>query len=180
MKRLCLFTWAALLLHACQTTPVKSNGSNLKNSTKYAYAITDTSQWTTAPQHNHISNALNVLKAYELGDTARLRSYLADTITVYYDGGEYKGGNRELMYALKEKLKLLSKLRIKVNSCETAQNKATQQERTIICYTQYYINNEQHADSTDLIDEALFKDNKITVWRSYARRYGHSGGRGLR
>jgi hypothetical protein len=171
MKRLCLFTWAALLLHACQTTPAKSDAQKLKNTKKYAYTISDTNQWTTTTNRNNIATTLNVLKAYELGDTARLKSYLADTVTLYYDGGEYQGGSHELMYAIKEKVKLLTNLRIKVNSCETTINKLDHQERVIIRYTQFYINERSQADSTDLLDEALFKDGKIAVWRNYVRRY---------
>lgn len=175
MKRLCLFTWAALLLHACQTTPAKSDAQKLKNTKKYAYQIHDTSQWTTATNLNNIATTLNVLKAYELGDTARLKSYLADTVTLYYDGGKYQGGSRELMYAIKEKVKLLTNLRIRVNSCETTINKPDHQERVIIRYTQFYINERSQADSADLLDEALFKDGKITVWHNYVRHYAQAG-----
>jgi hypothetical protein len=172
MKRLYLFTWVALLLHACQTTPAKSDAQNLKNTKKYyAYTIKDTSQWITTTNRNNIAMTLNVLKAYELGDTARLKRYLADTVTLYYDGGEYKGSSRELMYAIKEKIKLLTHLRIQVNSCETANNKLDHQERVITRYTQFYTNARSQADSVDFIDETLFKDGKIAVWRNYTRRY---------
>ncbi|MFD1258760.1 hypothetical protein ACFQ3S_18275 [Mucilaginibacter terrae] len=173
MMRLCLFTWVALLLHACQTTPVKNDKGNLKNTLKYAYLIKDTGQWVITKNHNNAVTALNVLKAYELGDTARLRSYLADTVAVYYDGGKYKGGSRELMYAIKEKIKSLTNLRIQVNNCETAINKLEHQERVITRYTQFYTNERSQADSADLIDEAFFENNKIVVWRSYVRRYAN-------
>lgn len=171
MKRLCLFTWAALLLHACQTTPAKSDAQKLKNTKKFAYTIHDTSQWTTTTNPNNTAITLDVLKAYELGDTARLKSYLADTVTLYYNGGKYQGGSRELMYAIKEKVKLLTNLRIQVNSCETTINRSNHQERVMIRYTQFYTNERSQADSADLLDEALFKDGKITVWRNYVRRY---------
>jgi hypothetical protein len=172
MKRLCLFTWVALLLHACQTTPAKSDAQNLKNTKKYyAYTIKDTSQWITTTNRNNIAMTLNVLKAYELGDTARLKRYLADTVTLYYDGGEYKGGSRELMYAIKERVKLLTNLRIKVENCATTMNNNGKQERVTTRYTQFYTNNEMQHDSADMIDEALIESGKIAVWRNYVRHY---------
>jgi hypothetical protein len=171
MKKFYLFIWLAMLLHACQTPPVRKNALNLKDDINYAYQIKQSDCWTINPDHHNVMVAMTALKAYEAGDTARLRTCVADSLTVYYDGGCYKGGNREFMYAIKETLKALKNLRVEVKDWESAISKDKKQERVITWYTQYWSNAQGQADSADVVDVVRFKDGKIIIWYDYMRRY---------
>jgi len=171
MKKLCLFIWAVLLLHACQTPPAKNTAINLKDTVNYAYQIKQSNQWLINNNRHNVFIVMNVLKAYEHGDTASLNKYLADSITIYYDGGIYKGARHEFMYAIKERVKFLKGLKIKLKDWESVISRDRQQERVNTWYTLYYKTTEGKADSVDVLDEARLKDGKITVWYDYSRKY---------
>ena len=171
MKKIYLFIWLAMLLHACQNSPVRKNALNLKDDINYAYQIKQSDCWTTNLNHHNVMVAMTALKAYETGDTAKLRKCVADSLTVYYDGGYYKGGNREFMYAIKETVKALKNLHVEVKDWESVISRDKQQERVITWYTQHWTNEQGQPDSADVVDEARFKDGKIVVWYDYMRRY---------
>lgn len=170
MKKLYFFIGLALLLQACQNTPV------LKNTTSHNHDTLTTSpvklnQWiiNTNPYNTRV--ALTALKAYENGDTTLLNRCVADSINVYYDGGHYQGGKREFMFAIIEVVKGLKNLRLKVKDCESLISYDKQQERVTTRYIQYWTTAQGLPDSADVIDEARFKNGKITVWYDYMRRY---------
>jgi hypothetical protein len=171
MKKLNFFIWVAMLLYACQNRPASKSLPTLRGDAHYAYAVKQSDRWTTNPDHQNIMVTMNALKAYETGDTTLLRKCVADSLTVYYDGGIYKGGKREFMFTIKEVVKALKKLRIKVKDCESVISKDHEQERVTTWYTQYWINEQGQPDSADVVDDARFKDGKIIVWYDYMRRY---------
>ncbi|CAM3984133.1 nuclear transport factor 2 family protein [Mucilaginibacter galii] len=171
MKKIYFFIWVALLLHACQNRPAHLSPPTLKGDAHYAYAIKQSDGWITNPDHQNVMVAMNALKAYETGDTALLRKCVADSLTVYYDGGFYKGGRHEFMFAIKEALKALKNLRIEVKDCKSVISKDHEHERVTTWYTQYWINQQGQPDSADMVDDARFKDGKIVVCYDYMRRY---------
>lgn len=163
MKKFCLFIWAVLLLHACQTAPVKKTAINLKDSGNYAYQIKQSNQWLVNNNPQNAVVVMSVLKAYQHGDTARLKQYLADSIMIYYDGGMYRGGRHEFMFAIKERVKQLKNIEIKVKDWESVISRDRQQERVNTWYTLYYRTSQGKPDSVDVLDEARLKDGKITL-----------------
>jgi len=171
MKKIYLFIWLAMLLHACQNPPVRKNALNLKDDINYAYQIKQSDRWIINPDHHNVMVAMTALKAFETGDTAKLRTCVADSLTVYYDGGYYKGGNREFMYAIIAIGKALKNLRVEVKDWESVISKDKQQQRVTTWYKQYWTNQQGQPDSADVVDEALFKDGKIITWYDYMRRY---------
>lgn len=171
MKKMFLLIWLAMLLLACHTSPVRQNVLNLYNDTSYNYLIKQSGQWMVNPDHRNIKTTMTALKAYETGDTALLNKCVADSLTVNYDGGQYKGGKREFMFAIKEVVKALKNLRLKVKDCASVINKDKTEERVVTWYTQYWTNQQGLPDSADIIDEARFKEGKIMVWYDYTRRY---------
>jgi len=171
MKKIFFFLWLAMLLQACQNSPVRQNATNLHNDTTYAFPIKQSNQWTINPNHHNVKMVMTALKAYETGDTALLNKCVADSLTVYYDGGHYKGGKREFMFAIKEVVKALNNLRVRVKDCESVISKDKKQERVTAWYTQYWTTRQGLPDSADVTDEAHFKDGKIMVWYNYVRRY---------
>lgn len=171
MKRLCLFLWAALLLHACQNAPVKNNKGKLTDTASYAFKGKRLSIWVINPHNQNAATKLSALKAYEHNDTAQLRKYLADSIMVYYDGGLYKGSAKEFMYTLKARAKLYKNLRINIKDQQSVVSRDKQQERVTTWYTQYWINAQGQPDSLDIVNVAQFKNGKITVVYDYMRRY---------
>ena len=160
-----------MLLHACQTPPVRKEAINIKDDTQYAYQIKQSDRWEMNPDHHNVMIAMMALKAYETGDTAKLSKCVADSLAVYYDGGYYKGGKREFMYAIKETVKALKSLRLEIKDWESVISKDKQQEKVITWYTQHWINGQGQSDSVDVVDQAFFKNGKIVVWYDYTRRY---------
>jgi len=171
MKKLYLFIWLAMLLYACQNSPERKAALNLQDDTNYAYQIKQSDRWIINADHHNVMVAMAALKAFETMDTAKLSTCVADSLTVYYNGGCYKGGKREFMFAIIQTVKSLKNLRVDVKDWESAISKDKKQERVLTWYTQHWINEQGHPDSADVIDEARFKDGKIVVWYDYTRRY---------
>jgi len=171
MKTLCLLIVGVLLLHACQTSSQKSKPVLLTDTRHYAYPVKQHTQWTTNPDEHNAAVALSALKAYELSDTAQLCKYMADTITVYYNGGTYKGNNHEFMYAIKANVKHFKNLHLEVNDFKSEISSYLQQERVLIWHTQYITNVKSLPDSADVFNDARLKDGKIIAWYIYMRRY---------
>jgi hypothetical protein len=171
MKKIYFFVWLAMLFQACQTSPVSQNVLALKNEAQYISQIRQSDRWTVNPNHHNVIVAMTALKAYQKGDTAKLKTCVADSLTVYYDGGHYKGGYREFMYALIETVKSMKNLHVEVKDWQSVISKDKQQEKVITWYTQYWTNAQGRPDSADVIDEACFKNGKIVVWYDYMRRY---------
>jgi predicted SnoaL-like aldol condensation-catalyzing enzyme len=171
MKKIFLLIWLAMLLQACQTSPVHQNAIYLLKDSNYAYIINQSNQWTINPDSRNAKTAMTALKAFEIGDTALLKTCVADSLTVHYDGGTYKGGKHEFMFAIIEVVKALKNLRLKVKDCQSVVSIDKQEEKVTTWYTQYWTTPQGLADSADVIDDARFKDGKIVVWYDYMRRY---------
>ena len=169
MKKLCLYVCVVMLLCACETPPAKRTAVNPRNTVNYAYNI-NTNKWEINTNNYNAVTALKALKAYEQGDTLLLRNHLADDITVYYNGGIFKGNSGEFMYAVKVRVSALKNLHFDIKDCQSVISTNKQVEKVLTRYTQSWINEHGQPDSADVIDEAFFKDGRIVEWREYVRQ----------
>lgn len=169
MKKLCAIVCVVMLLCACETPPAKRTAVKPRNTVNYAYNI-KLNNWQINTDNYNTFIALKALKAYEQGDTLLLHQHLADDITVYYNGGVFTGSSREFMYAVKARVNALKQLHFEVKDCQSVISADKQQEKVLTRYTQKWINEHNHPDSADVIDEAFFKDGRIVEWREYVRQ----------
>ncbi|WP_345955019.1 hypothetical protein [Mucilaginibacter sp. PAMB04168] len=172
MTKPCLLLGAAvLLLLSCQAPVAKNQAVYLNDTVNYAYQIKQSDQWRINVNKQNILIALKALKAYESGDTASLKRFIAENLAVFYDGGMYKGPSSEFMYLIKANAQLHKNLRFKIKDWESVVSKDGQQQRVTLRYTQTWITAKGQPDSVDIVNDALFSAGKITTLYDYTRRY---------
>jgi len=167
MKKFYLVLVLPLLITACKP---KGQGSAPKtDSVAYAYSIPKPDNWTIDTNTTDTKTALNALKAYETGDTARLRTYLTDTVAFNYDGGKFKGPIKEFLTNCKMSTDSGRKLSIKMTDWEPVISKDGKEKWVTLWYTETETDSKGKVDSIADVNDILFKNSKIVRIDEYKR-----------
>jgi hypothetical protein len=159
-----------LLLAAC-TPKSSTDASAAKNDTaKYAYTIPKPDNWLIDTNITNTQSALSALKAFELGDTASLRKYCADSMEFNYDAGVYKGPVKQFLIMSKAEKDSAKTLSIKMVDWEPVVSKDKGEEWVTLWYKQYMTYPSGKTDSTGVVNDLLFKKSKIVRIDEYLRR----------
>jgi hypothetical protein len=75
------------------------------------------------PSGKNSQLALNLLKAFEGSDTAKLSTYFADTVELWYDGGQFTGSAGELNKIIKQELAPFSEVKLRIVDVESVKGK---------------------------------------------------------
>jgi hypothetical protein len=167
MKKIYLVFALPLLITACK--PKGQSSDPKTDSVAYAYTIPKPDNWTIDTNTTDTKTALNALKSYETGDTAHLRTYLTDTVTFNYDGGNFKGPVKQFLTNCKMSTDSGRKVSIKMTDWEPVISKDGKEKWVTLWYTQTETDAKGKVDSVGDVNDILFKNSKIVRIDEYKR-----------
>jgi hypothetical protein len=172
MKKIHLLFLAPLLMVACQTKPVANAASTSADSTiKLPYSLKKESAWQMNPDKHNLQTALNAIKAFETNDTTAMKGLIADSIHVYYEGGEFNGKRADFLKAVKQEMDMYKDMHVDMDDWESVINKDKSEEWVSTWYKQKWQNNKGKTDSLQVFNDMKLKGGKLVRWVDYARHY---------
>jgi hypothetical protein len=172
MKKVHLLLLAPLLMLACQTKPVaKAAIANANSTPKLPYTLKKERTWQMNPDQRNLQTALNVLKAFETNDTTAMNGLIADSIHVYYEGGEFNGKRVEFLKAIKQEMDTRKSAHVDMKDWQSVIDKDKGEEWVSMWYKQKWQNDKGKTDSLEAYNDVQLKDGKIIMWVDYARHY---------
>ena len=172
MKKIHLLFFVPILFAACQSKPVADTAEAKKDTLTYPFGIKSPDQWDMNHDTKNSQLALNLLKAFEGSDTAKLRTLFADTVELWYDGGQFTGNIGELNKMVKQELAPFSEVKLRIVDVESVKAKAAPNDEWVsIWYIQSTKDKAGKADSVALVNDMLIKNNRVTKLHEYARHF---------
>lgn len=172
MKKIHLLFFVPIIFAACQSKPAAETTEAKKDTLTYPFGIKPPDQWDMNHDTKNSQLALNLLKAFEGSDTAKLRTYFADTVELWYDGGQFTGNIGELNKMVKQELAPFSQVKLRIVDVESVKAKATPNDEWVsIWYIQSTKDKAGKVDSVALVNDMLIKNNRVTKLHEYARHF---------
>ena len=175
MKKSSLLFAAMVLLLACNNeTKVDSATTDstvaVTEPVSLPYTVEKTPDWEKGSDEN-LSIAMKALKAYETNDSTAMKALLADSVSFYYDGGEFKGTADSFMTMLNRHRNTLTNVSIKMNDYESVKSKNRGEEWVGLWYVETTTEKSGKTDSLTTMDDIMIVNGKIRVIDSKVRHF---------
>jgi hypothetical protein len=170
MKKGHLLLLAPLLMVACQTKPI-AKAATIRADSTLPYSLTKERTWQMNADKHNLQTALTMLKAFENNDTTAMRGLIADSIHVYYEGGEFKGTRAEFLKAIKQEMDMRKSVHVDMEDWESVIDKDKGEEWVSMWYKQKWQNDKGKTDSLQAYNDVQLKGGKLVRWVDYARHY---------
>ncbi|MCO5933968.1 nuclear transport factor 2 family protein [Mucilaginibacter sp. RB4R14] len=172
MKKNYLLFFVPIIFAACQSKPAADIAVTKKDTLTYPFGVKTPDQWDMNHDTKNSLLALNLLKAFESNDTAKLRNYFADSVELWYDGGQFNGKVGQLNKMVKEEFAPYSEVKLRIVDVESVKGKKTPNDEWVsIWYIQKTKDKTGKADSVALVNDMLIKNNRVTKLHEYARHF---------
>lgn len=172
MKKINVLFLVPVIFAACQSKPAADTAVAKTDTLTYPFGIKSPDQWDMNHDTKNSQLALNLLKAFEGSDTAKLRTYFADTVELWYDGGQFTGNIGELNKMVKQELSPYSEVKLRIVDVESVKAKAAPNDEWVsIWYIQSTKDKAGKPDSVALVNDMLIKNNRVTKLHEYARHF---------
>lgn len=162
----------ACLIVACQIKPTAEAATIQADTTlKLPYSLKKQRTWEMNPDPRTLEAALNAVKAFENNDTTALKGLIADSVHVYYEGGEFNGKRSEFLKAIKEEMDLRKNVQIEMEEWQSIIDKNKNEEWVSMWYKQKWEDANGDPDSLQVYNDVQLKYGKIIKWVDYSRHY---------
>lgn len=172
MRRIHLLFLAPLLMAACQPKPTaEATSAGADSALKLPYTLKKERVWEMNTDGHNLQAALNAIKAFEKNDTTAMKGLIADSIQVYYEGGEFKGKRADFLKAIKPEMDMYKNLQIDMEDWESVISKDKSEEWVGMWYKQKWQNDKGKTDSLQVYNDVQLKEGKLVKWVDYSRHY---------
>lgn len=167
-----LFAGVLLMAVACNNpAPVEKKAPEKAaiNPADYPYQLKEAHKdWQAGKQENAIM-VLNMIKAWENKNAAKVASYFADTVMMNMDYFAENMPNDSILAFVESGYGNVSSIKVEMQDWESVVSADGKDEWVTVWYTQTIVDNDGKAETMNVVNDAKIENGKIAVFDEYTQ-----------